>query len=82
MKKTFANSTQYYPGVRHEREEIPKKSAVEIFPALADSLRSVLRNKEMFSVDVLEDTYAGKNRWGLVFYGVKSKLLAYYCLGS
>ena len=30
----------------------------------------------------MEDTYAGKKRWGLVFYGVKYKLLAYYRLGS
>ena len=27
-KKMFASSTQYYPGVRHERELMPKKSAV------------------------------------------------------
>ena len=58
------------------------KSAVEIFPALSDPLRGVLRNKETFSVDVVENTYAGKKRWGLVFYGLKSKLLAYNCLGS
>ena len=32
VKKTFANSTQNYPVVRHEREVIPKKSDVEIFP--------------------------------------------------
>ena len=36
---------------------MPKKSAVGIFPALADSLRDVRRNKETFSVDVVEDTY-------------------------
>ena len=29
-------------------------------------------------MDVTEFTHAGKKRWGLVFYGVKSKLLAYY----
>ena len=33
-------------------------------------------------MDLLEDTHARKKRWGLVFYGVKSKLLAYYRLGS
>ena len=60
---------------------MPKKSAVEIFTAMADSLRSVLRNKETFPVDVVENTYAGKKRWGIVFYGVKSKRLAYYSLG-
>ena len=81
-KKAFANSTQYYPGVMYEREVMPKKYAVEIFPALSDSLRGVHRNKETFSVDVVENTYAGEKRWGLVFYGVTSKLLAYYSLGS
>ena len=33
-------------------------------------------------MDLLENTHAGKKRWGVVFYGVKSKLLAYYRLGS
>ena len=33
-------------------------------------------------MDVVEDTHAGKTRWGIVFYGVKSKLLAYYRRGS
>ena len=33
-------------------------------------------------MDLLENTHAGKKRWGLVFYGVKSKLLDYYRLGS
>ena len=33
-------------------------------------------------MDLLENTHAGKKRWGLVFYGVKSKLIAYYKLGS
>ena len=34
-------------------------------------------------MDLLENTYAGKKRWGLVFfYGMKSKLLSYYKLGS
>ena len=61
---------------------MPKNSDVEIFPAMADSLRVVRRNKENFSVDVVENKYAGKKRWGIVFYGVKSKLLAYYRLGS
>ena len=61
---------------------MPKKSAVEIFLAMADSLRGVRRNKETFSVDVVENTYSGKKRWGIVFYGVRSKLLDYYRLGS
>ena len=33
-------------------------------------------------MDLLENTHAGKKRLGLVFYGVKYKLLAYYRLGS
>ena len=32
-------------------------------------------------MDVTEITHSGKNYWGLVFYDVKSKLLAYYILG-
>ena len=46
-----------------------------------DSLRSIRRNKETLSVDLLLDTRAG-SRWGIVFFGLKSKLLAYYRLGS
>ena len=41
VKKKFTNSTQYYPGVRYEREVMPKKSDVERFPGLSDSLRGV-----------------------------------------
>ena len=82
MKKTFTNSNQDYPGVIHEQKVIPKKSAVEIFTGLSDPLRGIIRNKETLSVDLLEDTHAGKKRWGLVFHGVKYKLLAYYRLGS
>ena len=81
MKKTFESSTQFYVGVRHEREVMPKKSAVGRFPAMSDSLRSVRRNKETFSVDVVLDKHA-RLRWGIVFYGLKSKLLDYYRLGS
>ena len=61
---------------------MPKKSSVEIFPGLSDRLRSISRNKETFSVDILENTHACKKRWGLVFYGVKSNILDYYRLGS
>ena len=82
VRKTFESSTQFYAGVRHEREVMHKKRTVEIFLAMHYSLRNVLRNKETFSVDVVEDTHAGKTRWGIVFYGVKSKLLAYNHLGS
>ena len=68
--------------MRHEREFMPTKSDVVIFPSLSDPMHGICRNKETFSVDLLENTHAGKNRLGLVFYGVKSKLLAYYRLGS
>jgi len=81
VKKTFESSTQFYPGVRHEREVMPKKAAVGRFPAMSDSLRSIRRNKETFSVDLLVDTRAG-SRWGIVFFGLQSKLLAYYRLGK
>ena len=60
---------------------MPKKAAVERFPAMSDSLRSIRQNKETFSVDLLVDTRAG-SRWGIVFFGLKSKLLAYYRLGK
>ena len=46
---------------------MPKKSAVEIFLAMPDSLRNVFRNKEMFYIDVVEDTHAGKTWWVLYF---------------
>ena len=61
---------------------MPKKSSVVRFPIFPDPTRSIRCNKENFSVDITEDTHAGKNHWGLVFYSVKSKLLAYYRLGS
>ena len=59
-----------------------KKSAVEKFPAMSDSLRSIRRNKETFSVDVVLDTHARMTRWVIVFYGLKIKFLDYYQLGS
>ena len=81
VKKTFENSAQDYPEVRHEREFMPKKSVVVRFTSLYDPMRGICRNKETFSLDLLDNTHAGKKRWGLVFYGVKSKLLAYHRLG-
>ena len=60
---------------------LPKNSAVERFPAMTDSLQSIRRNKETFSVDVVLHTHTG-SRWGHVFFGLKSKLLAYYRLCS
>ena len=73
MKKTFESYTQFYAGVRHERELMPKKLAVDRFPAMSDSLRSVRRNKKTFSVDVVVDTKARKTRSGILFFGLKSK---------
>ena len=45
VKKTFESSTQFYAGVKHEQEVMPKNSEVERFPAISDSLRSLRRNK-------------------------------------
>ena len=61
---------------------MPKKLAMFRYPSLYDPMRDVRRNKELVSVELLGDTHAVKKRWGLVFYGVNSKLLAYYRLGS
>ena len=60
VKKTFKNSTQDYPGVRHEREVMPKKLAVVIFPSLSDPMRVIRRNRETFSVELVENTHVGK----------------------
>ena len=67
MKNTFESSTHGYPGVRHKQEVMPKKSAVVRFSGLSDTLRGIRRNKETFSVDLLENTHTGKKRWGLLF---------------
>ena len=48
VKKAFKNSTQDYPGVRHEREGMPKKLTVVIFPRLSDPMRGIRRNKDFF----------------------------------
>ena len=76
MEKTIENSTQDYPSVRHKREAMPMKLDVVRFPGLYDPLRSICHNKVNVSVDFLENTHAGKKRWGLVLYGMKSKLLS------
>ena len=60
---------------------MPKKSDVVRFPNISYPMHSISRNKETFSVDLLENTHAGKKRWGLVLYCVNFKLLAYYRLG-
>ena len=52
------------------------------YPSLYDTMRGVRRNKETVSVELLEDTHAVKKSWGLVSYGVNSKLLYYCRLGS
>ena len=80
VKKTFEAYTKDYPGVRHERKVIMNKSALVTFPSLLDTLRGIHRNKEIYLVDVMEFNHAGKKCRGLVFYGVKSQLLAYYRL--
>ena len=41
VKKTFDNSTQDYPGVRNEREVMPKKSSVVRFPSLSDPMPGI-----------------------------------------
>ena len=61
---------------------MPKKSSVVRFTSPSDPMRGILCNKEAFSMYLLDNTHGGKKRWGLVFYGVKSKLLGYYRLGS
>ena len=68
--------------MKKEREVMPKKLAVVRFPSLYDPMRSICCNKKTFSVDLLENTHADKKCWGLLFYGVKSKLIDYYRLGS
>ena len=67
--------------MRHDCEVTTKKSSVVRFPSLPDKMHDTSCNKETFYVEVTEDTHYGKNRWGLVFYGVKSKLLDSYRLG-
>ena len=68
--------------MRHDSEAMPKKSALVMFPNLIDTIRGICRNKESFSVDIMENTHTGEKRWGLVFYVIKSKLLAYCRLDS
>ena len=82
LKKTFEASTNDYPGASNDREFMPKKSSVVRFTRLPDKMRSISRNNEKFSVDITEDTHDEKKHWGLLLYGVKSKLLAYYGIGS
>ena len=82
VNKNLDNSNQNYSGVRHKQEVMPNKSAMVIFHSLSDPMRGIHSNKKKISVGLLENTHAGKKRWGIVFYSVKSKLLDYYILGS
>ena len=82
IRKTLEAYTQDYPGVRHKCEVMRNNSTVVRLPSLPDSMCSVSRNKEDSSVDLLEDIHSRKHFWGLVFYGVRTKLVAYYRLWS
>ena len=53
MKNTFDNSTQDYPGVRHEQEFIPKNLAVVRCPSFSYPMPSIRPNKENVSLDLL-----------------------------
>ena len=68
--------------MRHKYEVMRKNSSVVRYPSLPDPMCGIRRNKEKFSVVLLEDTHSGKNCWGQLFYGVKYKPLDYYRLGS
>ena len=48
VKKTFNNSTQDYPGVRHKWQFMPKKSAVVRFTRLSDPMRGIRCNTIFF----------------------------------
>ena len=61
---------------------MPKNSAVVRFPAFSEPMCGISCDKETFCLDLLENNHAGKKRWDLVFYGINSKLLAYYRLCS
>ena len=63
--------------VRNEHEFMPKNYVVVRFHILPYPIHSIRHNKKIFSGGVTKDTHAGKKRWGVVFYGVKFKLLAY-----
>ena len=81
-EEKFDASTKDYTGVRNEREEIPKKLEVIRFTSLPDTMHGIRCNKEMFLEDVMEHSHSGEKRWGLVFYGIKTKLMENYRLCS
>ena len=60
---------------------MPKKYVVVKFTSLPDPMCGIRWNKETFSMDVTQFTHTGVKHWGLVFYDVNYKLLAYYRLG-
>ena len=74
VKDNYEASSQYYSGVQHDQEVMPKKSEVVWFKSLPDTMCSIRHNKETFSVDVVEHINAVKNNWGLLFYGVNGLL--------
>ena len=82
VNRVFEASTQDYPGVRHEHEVMHKKLDVLKFPIITYPMRSIWRNRETFLADAVEFNHAGEKCWGLVLYGVKTKLINYYRLGS
>lgn len=79
-KRTFEASNQEYPGVQHEHNEAPNKLAVVSYLSLPDPMRSIRRNKKTFLVDLVVFTHTRKKRWGMVFYGVKTKIIDYHRL--
>ena len=50
------------------------------FNSLPYPMSGICCNRETFLVDIMGFTHAGKTRWGLIFYGIKSKLLDCYIL--
>ena len=81
MNKTFEDSNQDFPGFQHEHKAMPKNLYLQRFPSLPDPMRGIQRNKELFYEDVVEFTRSGRKCWGLIFYRVKTKIMAYYRLG-
>ena len=78
LKKTFEASSQDYPGVRQDHDVLPNKSLVVSFPILTNTISVINRNKENFYVDVAERAQSGKRNWGVVFYGLRKKLMIYH----
>jgi hypothetical protein len=76
IKKTFLATTQLVPSVQHENELFPSNSHVARFPILRTR-----RLNETVYADLVEYKKADNETKvikGLLIYGSKSKLLAYY----